>query len=225
MSFVLSIKNAPLFSKYWFANFSRGEAYSDWLGIDEPWNYPYGAYGATDLEIMVVDSNYDIKHSITGLGPIYDGKTYVYDCSTRILSEVAPPTGIISRKELEYNSARKLIPASDGINTSHSGLVHVRGRNDSSQAIKLGIAWTVTDPYGNFVEEYSDWEFGTTNPGQEHEFIGGRFNLNVPGWWNLYVALYAYPDIVLANYYGYLCYVGVMEAVFSNFNILEYMKL
>ena len=90
MSFVLSIENTPWFSDIWWAQYSDGWVYSGWLDIDEPWNCPYGAYGATDLKIYVYDSDYNLKHESPYLGPIYDDKEYVYDCSTGILSEITP---------------------------------------------------------------------------------------------------------------------------------------
>lgn len=86
-SFSLAVKNAPSGSKYWWADYSAGAVYSGWLDIAEIWDCPYGAYGKTDLHIWVVDSNYNTKHNKTGLGPIYDDKSYTYDCSTGKLIE------------------------------------------------------------------------------------------------------------------------------------------
>lgn len=94
MSFTLAIKNAPSGSKYWWTEYSQGSVYSGWLDISQTWNCPYGAYGATDLHIWVVDSNYNTKHDKYNLGPISDDKNYIYDCSTGILSKAgAEPIG------------------------------------------------------------------------------------------------------------------------------------
>ena len=87
MSFTLRIKNASSGADQWWADYSEGWTYSYWLAINETWNCPYGAYGATDLHIWVVDSNFNTLHNKTGLGPIYDDKAYLYDCSTGVLSE------------------------------------------------------------------------------------------------------------------------------------------
>lgn len=76
-----------------------------WLGITETWSCPYSAYGATDLHILVVDSNYNTKHEKTGLGPVNDGKSYVYDCSTGVLSEDIPPAEITSLRISSYSRA------------------------------------------------------------------------------------------------------------------------
>jgi len=39
------------------------------------------------------------------------------------------------------------------------------------------------------VEEYSDWEIGQTSPGEEHQFIGGRFNLDKVGSYSISIEL------------------------------------
>lgn len=105
MSFTVSIKNAPGGSRYWWAEYSL--VYSGWLDVNVAWGCPYGAYGATDLRIFVVDINYNTLHDKSGLGPIYDDRAYVYDCSTQQLSEVAigaytQIVGIIAPSEAAY---------------------------------------------------------------------------------------------------------------------------
>jgi hypothetical protein len=104
-SFTLKIKNAPWGSRYWWADYSQGMCYSGWLDIGETWHCPYGAYGATDLHIYVVDANYDTKHNKYGLGPIYDDKSYVYDCSSEKLSELVPEPQF---SELKITSISKI---------------------------------------------------------------------------------------------------------------------
>ncbi len=90
MSFTLRITNPPWFSKYWTANLREGSVYPNpyWMATNVTWECPYGAYGATDLEIIVVDSNYNVKHSKSGLGPVHDGREYEYNCSTGQLYEI-----------------------------------------------------------------------------------------------------------------------------------------
>jgi len=93
MSFILSIKNPPPWSTQWWADYLYAENYSGWLPIGESWNCRYGAYGYTDLRIMIIDDSHNILHSKSGLGPIYNDKNYVYDCSTGKLSETEEVAG------------------------------------------------------------------------------------------------------------------------------------
>jgi len=114
--------------------------------------------------------------------------------------------GTISKKELEYDSARASIPASN-ISLGKKGLVHIWGRNDMTTSQKLGISWIVKDPTGLTVESYTDWETGTTSPGATHEFIGGRFDLKKTGTWTIAIALFMAPasPVQVASYNGTLC--------------------
>ena len=220
-SFILGIKNAPSGSVYWWAEY--GLIYSGWLGIGGIWNCPYGAYGATDLHILVVDSNYNVKHNKYGLGPIYDGRGYIYDCSTGRLSELA---GTISRKELEYDGARASIPAYN-IPQGKRGLVHVWGRNDMSTHQMVGMFWEVRDPDGILVERYGpDWEGMTA--GEEDDFIGGRFDINKPGNWTITIDLLMNPDnpVVVDSYDGILCTVAAeLVPTFSEFAVASFSKV
>lgn len=230
MSFTLSIKNAPWGSRYWWAEYSL--VYSGWLSIDQSWNCPYGAYGATDLHILVVDADYNTLHDRSGLGPVYDGRDYQYDCSTGQLAEEAPPeefNGTISRMQLEYDGARASIPAYN-IPQGQRGLVHIWGRNDMSSAQRMGISWVVYDPDGLVVEEYSTWEtWPYTGAGGEHEFIGGRFNLDKPGSYTINLGLFMNPDapIYVDTYYGSLCTVAaaVPEPEFRGFGVKQYVTV
>lgn len=93
MSFTLKIKNAPWGSVTWDACYGpppAAEICSGLLGLSESWNCPYDPYGATDLRIGVYDSSWNVKCSGTNLGPIYSGRSYVFNCSTGVLSEVVP---------------------------------------------------------------------------------------------------------------------------------------
>ncbi len=117
--------------------------------------------------------------------------------------------GTISKKELEYNESQGAIPVSN-VPQDKRGLVHIWGRNDMAISQKLGIHWIVKDPDGIVVEDYQDWEFGTTGPGDDHHFIGGRFDLNKAGTWTIGISLSMNPDspLTVASYAGVLCTVG-----------------
>jgi len=126
------------------------------------------------------------------------------------IEEVVPDfKGTISKKELEYNESRGAIPVSN-VPQDKRGLVHIWGRNDMAISQKLGIHWIVKDPNGIVVEDYQDWEFGTTGPGATHEFIGGRFDLNKAGAWTISISLAMNPDspLTVASYAGGLCTVA-----------------
>lgn len=134
--------------------------------------------------------------------------------------------GTISKKELEYDSARASIPASN-IPQNKSGLVHIWGRNDMTTTQRMGISWVVTDPAGAVVERYSVWEdWPYTGPGSTHEFIGGRFDLKKTGTWTIAIALFMAPasPVQVASYNGTLCSVtaAVPQPEFSGFSITQY---
>ena len=91
MGFTLELKNAPGFWPLWYSvkwSGSYGLVTSGWLDIGEIWDCPYGAYGATDLTILVVDAGWDYTHQKSDLGPVNDGEAYIYDCNTELLTEV-----------------------------------------------------------------------------------------------------------------------------------------
>ncbi|MBA7464955.1 hypothetical protein ES707_00113 [subsurface metagenome] len=88
-----------------------------------------------------------------------------------------------------------------------SGLVHITGRNDAPVTQALGISWLVRDPDGGVVEEYSDWSYGH-GPGDDHQFIGGRFDIDKAGTYTLKAdLLMGSPDnpVVVDSYEGALC--------------------
>ena len=108
--------------------------------------------------------------------------------------------------ELESPLSSFALGASVPIGTR--GLVHVWGRNDMAEAQRLGIGWTVTDPDGVIVEEYGTWEgWPYTGAGGEHEFIGGRFDINKVGDYMIAIELRMNePDpVVVDSYSGVLC--------------------
>ena len=87
------------------------------------------------------------------------------------------------------------------------GKVYVRGRNDMATGQKLGIRMIIKDPDGIVVQDYQDWEFGDTNPGDDHQFIGGRFDIDKSGDWTIVITLAMNPDnpVVVDSYSGVLC--------------------
>lgn len=129
------------------------------------------------------------------------------------LAEVVEPyKGTMSKMELEYDESRGIIPVSD-VPQGKRGLVHIWGKNDMSTSQKLGIYWIVRDPDGITVEEYSDWEFGSTSPDDDHHFIGGRFDLAKIGTYSIHAGLLMNPDnpTYVHLYYGDLCTISPIE--------------
>jgi len=97
------------------------------------------------------------------------------------------------------------------------------------EAQRMGISWIVSDPDGLVVEQYSTWEaWPYTGAGGEHQFIGGRFNLDKVGTYILAVDLFMNPadPEVVARYYGTLCTAApvVPESEFRGFGVTEYAK-
>lgn len=158
-----------------------------------------------------------------------DGYWYPDDEAAKDVSLAAPPEvyeGTISQKELEHDGAYASIPAYD-IPQGKSGLVHIWGRNDMPAAQRMGIYWIVYDPDGFIVEEHSEWEaWPYTGGNSEHEFIGGRFNLDKPGTYAINIALSMNPSApeIVDTYYGTLCTVAaaVPEPQFRAFGVTEY---
>lgn len=92
------------------------------------------------------------------------------------------------------------------------GLVHIVGQNNTQQAERLGISWIVRDPDGLLCEQYSDWSFDN-DPGNDHEFIGGRFEFFKEGAYTIDAELLMNKDnpVVVDSYSGNLCTVGAVE--------------
>jgi hypothetical protein len=138
-----------------------------------------------------------------------------------------PVEGTITRKELEYDESRADIPASN-VPEGKSGLIHIWGRNDTDEVQQMGISWTLVDPDGVTRESYSDWEaWPHTGAGDEHEFIGGRFDLDKTGVWRINVQLYMNPDspAIVDSYEGDLCTVVPSESEFNQFEIADYQQV
>lgn len=82
-SFGLSIGNVPSGTTYWEA-FYRSATYlygtSGVLGVSQSWSCLYVA-GAT-LTIEIMDSAYNIISIKYDIGPVSEGESFVYDCTT-----------------------------------------------------------------------------------------------------------------------------------------------
>ncbi len=99
----------------------------------------------------------------------------------------------------------ELLAAGASVPLGQSGLVHVWGKNDMTTSQVLIISWVVKDPTGLTVESYSD-DAGTIGSLQDHEFIGGRFDINKTGNWTIAIGLFmnrAAP-VLVASYDGVL---------------------
>lgn len=158
-----------------------------------------------------------------------DGNWHLDDEMTRdVTLATSAYQGTITKKELEYDETRGSIPVS-GVPQNKRGLVHIWGRNDTASAQRMGISWVVQDPDGLTIEEYSAWEaWPYTGAGKEHEFIGGRFNLNKSGRYRIWVHLFMNPDSpeVVDIYYGDLCTVEPeLVEEFKSFAVLSLYKV
>ncbi len=136
--------------------------------------------------------------------------------------------GTITKMELEHNGAHPLIPASN-IPLGDRGLVHIWGLNDMSTTQALGIGWVIFDPDGVVVEEYNDWSYGH-GPDDDHEFIGGRFDISKVGTYIISVVLKMSPPpdypVAVNTYYGTLCTVlAELVPEFSQLSIASFSKI
>ena len=92
------------------------------------------------------------------------------------------------------------------------GLIHIWGQNNMTTSQKMGIRWVAKNPSGVVAEDYED-DAGTIGAGATHEFIGGRFDLNIPGTWTIVVGLFMGPGLTtqVASYSGTLCIVEQLK--------------
>ena len=145
--------------------------------------------------------------------------SYYYNVSTMKFELIEGYTGTITKKELEYNESRGIIPVA-GVLQNKRGLFHVTARNDMSTSQPIGIYWFINDPDGLIAEEYTDWKFGTLGAGQTHEFIGGRFTFSKVGkygtWVDLLMGSKDNPVVIYsARYIGELCTVITTVPVYK----------
>ena len=174
---------------------------------------------ASETEPFHGELSTPIEIPLTSCGNIHDGAVEinvdgaifqvwnVYD------TKAAPPEemkGTITVKKLKYDADYQNIPATN-IPIAVEGQVHIWGRNDMGTSQKLGIHWTVKAPDGTVIEDYEDWEFGTTGPGGDHHFIGSRFDMWYAGYWTIDVELRMNRDnpVTVDSYTGRLADVAV----------------
>lgn len=94
-----------------------------------------------------------------------------------------------------------------GVPAGVEGKIYVVGRNDSSIPQEMGITWEVKDPDGIVAQLHTDdwagWPVPTdVDPGETHEFIGDRFDLNKVGTWTIVIGLFmnAAAPVLVASY-------------------------
>lgn len=191
---------------------------TNWANVSPGATYTfYGSFTMPTLGVKI----HAYSYYYTADGWVFD------DEKTKSVSVIEAVKGKITRKELEYDSSKAGIPASN-LPKDKKGLVHIWGRNDTSTAQQMGISWTVVDPDGITRESYSIWEaWPYTGAGSEHEFIGGRFNLDKAGTWMINVLLYMNPSdpTIVDSYYGTLCSVIPAQPTVSQFEIKDYIKV
>ena len=100
----------------------------------------------------------------------------------------------------------ELLAAGASVPLGQRGLVHIWGKNDMATNQVMIISWVVKDPTGLTVESYSD-DAGTIGAGQDHEFIGGRFDITKTGNWTIAIGLFMNRDdpVLIDSYDGVLC--------------------
>lgn len=121
-------------------------------------------------------------------------------------------TCTIAKVELEYNGTKKTAPVSN-VPLNSEAKVHVHGRNNTIESVKLGVAWKVYDPTGKLIEDYIDWEWGGTSPGDTHDFRGDDFDLAEGGDYTIQAQLLVNEDNpqVADSYNGVLCSVAAVS--------------
>ncbi len=84
--FLLGIMNPPPGAHVWSAQFfDEPTISSPVLYLDEWWSHPGDPQGRTDLMVRIFDSSLQEIFVDSNLGPLEQGKTYIYDWSTRQL--------------------------------------------------------------------------------------------------------------------------------------------
>jgi len=119
---------------------------------------------------------------------------------------------VISPSTRPASRSTELLSVASGVPIGQSGLVHVVGRNDTSIPQYMGIHWVVKDPDGVVVEDYEDWTgwapfYKKIDPDDDHEFIGGRFDLDKVGTYTIAIGLFMNIEspVMVDSYDGDLC--------------------
>jgi len=156
-----------------------------------------------------------------------DGNYHPDDEAAKDVSLAEVFEGTITKKELDYEDSWRSVPIYN-IPAGTRVRVRVTGRNDMASSQKMGIWWQVLDKDGDVVNEYSNWETYSTGPGGEQAFVGGSFDLDKEGTYNLLIALSMNPSdpVSVDDYYGTLCTVKqeVGPPEFQGFAISQYTK-
>ncbi len=107
--------------------------------------------------------------------------------------------------KLEVTSPSNKLLSISSIPIGQRGLVHIWGQNNTTLEQRLGISWIIRDPDGLMGEQYSDWS-GNIKPGNDHEFIGGRFEFFKEGTYTIDIRLFMNSDnpVVVDSYNGSL---------------------
>ncbi len=91
--FTLRMQNLPPETRVWNANFAENTfnydplADSGWLSPGASWEYPNDPLGVTTLRIWALDADNNILFDVYNLGPVNNGKHYIYDHSAGSLQE------------------------------------------------------------------------------------------------------------------------------------------
>jgi len=92
--FTLGLQNAPPEAVLWNANFAESSFNYDpfpdsgWLSLTGTWEYPSDPLGCHTMKIWALDADQNVLFDVRNLGPVNNGKHYLFDCSTKILKEV-----------------------------------------------------------------------------------------------------------------------------------------
>lgn len=176
-------------------------------GTQHNWYFPHGT---TVYVTAHPSSGYHFKSWSGEMTDTTDITAPVYPMTekrtiTAHFEREVTPEGTITRKELKYDSTQQAIPVSD-VPKGTRGQVHIWGRNDTTIAQDLYIWWKVWDPDGNVAQQYNDWSYGH-GPGNDHHFVGDRFDLSKSGIYTILAALFMNPDnpVEVDRYEGTLC--------------------
>ncbi len=124
--------------------------------------------------------------------------------ATHTVSWIAPPgtiSGEITKTEIEVDSHQTSPPVS-GVAVGDDFLLHVWGKNTSTESVKMGLRYVITSPTGATIERRIDEAWPYTGSGQTHKFVEGpagltgRFDVDEPGTWLLQLYLYGDDNLV-----------------------------
>ncbi len=94
IGFTLFVANAPQDLVLWNANFTENTfnysppADSGWLAPGDTWEFQQDPLGIVTLRIWALDADNNILFDVYNLGPVNNGKHYLFDYATSSLGEV-----------------------------------------------------------------------------------------------------------------------------------------